>query len=124
MCFAKLLKPVLRLAVIALVVLPAVISYGQDRRNFWALNNTGKTIREFYVSPHESGNWGRDTLGETQLGNGTGTLISFTGRSSCVMDFKLVFTDGTDQTYEQGVCLLGAVHFNRYDSIGLSLPSA
>lgn len=126
MTSAKLVRAILRLALIALVMLLPTTSQSQDRRNFWLLNSTGKTISEFYVSPHESDNWGQDILGRAELPNGVGTLIVFTPnlQTSCVMDFKLVFNDGTRQIYDQGrnVCVLGAVQFNRRTSIGLSLP--
>ena len=112
-------------ALVSGLVLPTDVG-AQDRRNFWALNNTQRKISEFYVSPHESGKWGRDVLGDASLPHGIGTVITFDDfiDSSCTMDFKLVFTDGTEQTYEQGrnVCLLGAVQFNRKDSIGMTLP--
>lgn len=94
----------------------------QDLRNFWLLNNTGKQITQFYVSPHERFLWGSDALGLTTLPDGRRTIIYFdpAWRSSCVMDFKLVFSDGTTQVYLEGrnVCLLNAVQFNWDDSIG------
>ncbi len=97
--------------------------HNQDRRNFWLLNNTDHTISRFYVSPHESDSWGSDILGNAELPNGLGTIITFesASRSSCVMDFKLVFRDGSSQLYRQGrnVCTLGAVQFNRDTSTPL-----
>ena len=108
------------------ILLGTEVSFGQDQRNFWMLNNTGQVISRFYVSPHDSNYWGNDVLGSGRLPNGIGAVISFTSsvRTSCVMDFKLVFEDGTEQTYRQGrnVCSLGAVQFNRTQSIGLWLP--
>jgi hypothetical protein len=116
-----------RIALIAIVVLlGSGLTFGQDRRNFWLLNNTGQTISSFYVSPHESNHWGVDVLGAEDLPNGIGAVISFSPgiRTSCVMDFKIVFNDGIEQSYRQGrnVCSLGAVQFNRRDAIGLILP--
>lgn len=113
---------------LTLMMLVSTGSYGQDQRNFWALNNTGKTISRLYVSPHEDKSWGSDVLGESQLPTGVGTVISFRAgaRTSCLMDFRLVFSDGSEATYPQGrnVCLLGAVQFNRTTSIGMALPSS
>lgn len=109
--------------VAALILVGYAGSQGRDARNFWVLNNTGKKISRFYVSPHESYSWGSDVLGQAELPNGIGALISFDSsiRSSCTMDFKLVFDDGSEQLYRQGrnVCLLVAVQFNRQDSVGL-----
>jgi hypothetical protein len=94
--------------------------------NFWVLNNTGHTLREFYVSPHvlSGWGWGSDTLGRGQLPTGMGTFISFTGASYCVMDFKLVFEDGTVKTDQEGmdVCRLAAVVFTADNALGLPLP--
>lgn len=95
----------------------------QDPRNFWLLNNTGKQITQFYVSPHDSSRWRNDVLGIATLPDGLGAVISFdhADRSSCLMDFKLVFSDGSSQVYTQGrnVCQLNAVQFNLNDSVGL-----
>lgn len=88
----------------------------QDRRNFWALNNTGKEIRSFYVSAHSSDQWGDDILGRATLPDGMGTLIYFTSgvQTGCNFDFKLVYSDGTAQQYVQGrnVCEIHAVQYN------------
>lgn len=108
------------------IIFGSVSSHGQDRRNFWLLNNTGKKISSFYVSPHESESWGKDILGQAELPNGIGTIITFDSdvQTSCVMDFKIVFGDGSKQTYTTGrnVCTLGAVQFNRETSTPLFLP--
>jgi hypothetical protein len=118
-------KNLARLSLAAALLLGCTGVQAQDPRNFSLLNNTGKQIREFYVSPHEVGDWGPDGLGVTTLPDGWRTLISFDrgGLSSCVMDFKLVFSDGSKQFYAQGrdVCRLNAVQFNWDDSIGWPL---
>lgn len=91
-------------------------SAAQDLRNFWFLNNTGKTIERIYVSPHESFNWGDDVLGSANLPDGLGTIIRFNprSRSSCYFDFRLIFRDRTMQTYVNGwnLCAVHAVQFN------------
>ena len=63
-------------------------------------------------------------MGQSTLGYGMGTFITFTGRSSCVMDFKLVFEDGETKTDENGmdVCQLAAVLFTDDTAVGLPLP--
>ncbi|HXY70305.1 MAG TPA: hypothetical protein VEH62_12700 [Gemmatimonadales bacterium] len=97
-----------------------------DQRDFWALNNTGKEVREFYVSPHDNTQWGSDVLGRNTLPNGMGTIITFSGKvqTGCVMDFKLVFTDDTNDTYTNGrnVCNLEAIVFTSGESYGLTRP--
>lgn len=113
------------LVTIAMLFAPAT-SHAQDQRNIWVLNNTGRTINSLNVSPHENTRWGEDVLGRATLPDGMGTVIAFDSsiETSCTMDFRLVFKDGSEQTYEQGrdVCILGAVQFNRSTSIGLMLP--
>lgn len=94
--------------------------------DFWALNSTGREIREFYVSPHDNTRWGSDVLGRATLPNGVGTIVTFSPESQtgCIFDFKLVFDDGTSVTYTQGrnVCRVDAILFNPTESFGLSRP--
>jgi hypothetical protein len=107
------------------VGLGAVTSHAQrvDQRNIWVLNNTKREISELYVSPHESYSWGQDVLGSATLPHGIGAVVSFDSRiaSSCVMDFKIVYGNGSVQVYEDGrnVCVLLAVQFNASTAIGL-----
>jgi hypothetical protein len=97
-----------------------------DNRNFWALNNTGKEIAQFYVSPHGNPNWLNNVLGRGGLPAETGVVIYFPSNIStgCSFDFKLVYIDGTSQTYLAGrdVCSLYAVQFDAADSFGLIKP--
>jgi hypothetical protein len=85
-------------------------------RDFWALNDTGKEIRYFYVSPHDVTEWGDDVLGRATLADGMGTKIVFPRREGapCNYDFKLVFADGTNQVYQNGrdICAISAIVYN------------
>lgn len=57
-------------------------SYAQtDSRNFWLLNNTGRTIVVFNVSAHQSRNWGRNILEGVGLPTGLGAFIILTQMS-------------------------------------------
>jgi hypothetical protein len=120
-----------RTVVVLLVLLAAGVGVVKstprpDQRNFWALNNTLKEIRELYVSPHDYKSWGTDVLGRGVLPTAVGRVISFdsTGPTGCSFDFKLVFSDGTAQQYLQGrdVCSVIAIQFNATDSFGLIKP--
>ncbi len=97
-----------------------------DHRNFWALNNTGKEIREFYISDHDNTRWGSDILGRATLPPGMGTVIFFDSavKTSCNFDFKIVYADGSAQQYAQGrdICSVVAVQFNPSNSFGLIKP--
>lgn len=87
-----------------------------DQRDFWFLNHTGRTIAQAYISPHESSHWGSDVLGSATMPSGVGAYIEFNAdeSSSCYFDFKLVFTNGSSQTYSGGrnLCNAHAVQFN------------
>jgi hypothetical protein len=103
----------------AAVLLVGVLSQqatSQSKANFWFLNNTGKTVQNFYVSPHSQQVWGADVLGRATLPEGTGTAIIFPPgvHHICIEDFKLVFADGTTQTYTAGinVCHVHALEFD------------
>ncbi|MGA9063473.1 MAG: hypothetical protein WB341_17655 [Terracidiphilus sp.] len=108
-------------AVLLVCVLPQP-AVPQSRANFWFLNNTGKDVHNLFVSPHSQQSWGADVLGRATLPNGMGTLIVFppAWRGVCVEDFRLVFDDGSTQTYTSGmnVCQLHALQFNANDSDG------
>ncbi len=106
-------------AVLPVVLLVCVLpqqANPQSRANFWFLNNTGKQLNNLYVSPHSQNSWGQDVLGRSALPGGMGTLIVFppAWRGVCHEDFKLVFSDGSSETYTQGidVCQLHALQFN------------
>jgi hypothetical protein len=113
--FTKLLLTGILPAVLLVCMLPQQ-AIPQSRANFWFLNNTGKELHNLYVSPHSQNSWGADVLGRATLPGGMGTLIVFPPewRGVCHEDFKLVFSDGTSQTYQQGidVCQLHALQFN------------
>jgi len=118
------LKRVLPAVLVLLVaVAGAVQSRQAARQDFWALNSTGKAVQQFYVSPHSARDWGSDVLGRATLPNGMGTLISFSPRAhvGCVFDFKLVYGDGTSDTYTQGkdVCNVLAILFAPNELMGL-----
>ena len=118
----SLLRVTLLGALLACLLPRPAGSQESRNRDFWFLNNTGKTIREVYVSPHESKSWGQDVLGRSTLADGVGTLITFPSswQTSCTMDFKIVFEGGDSQTYPDGrnVCSLHAVQFDEDTSIG------
>src|SRR5271165_904979 len=92
------------LMITLLSLLGVAASNAADRRNFWMLNNTGRTISRFYVAAHGSGEaWGTDVFGDGSLSNSLGTLVHFwDNRSRCVYDFRVEFTDGTYQEYNRG----------------------
>jgi hypothetical protein len=71
----------------------------------------------------QSTSWGNDTLGAATLTNGVGTKIVFNTDipSTCDFDFKLVYSDGTSQTYGRGrdLCEIIAIVYNEDESTAL-----
>ncbi len=67
------------------------------------VNNSGKTVREFYGSNAGSDSWEEDILGSDTLPSGSSVDINFEdGSGYCNFDFKAVFTDGSSIT-ENGI---------------------
>jgi hypothetical protein len=101
--------------VAVITLLGYVSSHAQDPRDFWMINNTGRTISMFYVSQHNQGTWGRNILRDEVLDHESVKIVfnPLTG-DSCVMDFALVFRDGTQQVYTQGrnVCRIRGIYFD------------
>lgn len=107
----KILEPLL----LFVVLTAGTWVKAQDRRDFQLVNYTGNRIASVYVSAHESTDWGGDVLGLDTLSNGYQTRIYFNSRirTSCFFDFKLVFDDGSTQTYMQGwnLCKFSQIYF-------------
>jgi len=71
--------------------------------DFTLVNATGYPIRELYVSPSKSKDWGSDKLGKNVMENGQAGKLSFPKRSSqCIQDLKIVFDDdGSEVVWEE-----------------------
>jgi hypothetical protein len=83
----------------------------EDMRNFWLLNNTGRTINSVYFRAHGTFGWGNDAMLNAVLPDQLGTKVAFFGGYACNVDFKVVYADGSAQTYTQGrnLCSLTAI---------------
>ncbi|MCW1919106.1 hypothetical protein NX862_10080 [Rhodobacter sp. KR11] len=78
------------------------------------VNNSGKTIREFYGSNAGTSSWQEDILGSDVLASGSSVDINFEdGSGYCSFDFLAVFTDGSS-VVESGidVCAVSTVEVN------------
>lgn len=126
----RILSCIALIGLIAAAIGMSVAAFGhpaqvqaQDRGNpdFWFLNQTGSQIDRIYVSPHGNPKWGDDLLGDqATLASGIGLLITFPEHSPCELDFKLVYHDGTVDTYQDGfnTCNLHAVIFTPGEAHG------
>jgi hypothetical protein len=115
---------VVLLALICGMVVPAK---AQGPRQFWILNNTGRTITGFFIREHKLNrsmfdleDWSPDVLGPTQLPNYLGEIIFLftnpllkSSTISCNLDFKLAYSDGNIAVYDKGrdVCRNNVVLF-------------
>ncbi|WP_241748935.1 hypothetical protein [Teichococcus aerophilus] len=91
-------RMMLLLPLCAAAVTPAM---AQGQQDFTLVNRTGYEIRELYVGPSRSSNWGRDILGEGVLPANQRRDIRFSsGTRDCAYDIKVVYSD--DDTAEWG----------------------
>jgi hypothetical protein len=78
----------------------AASAYAGDA-DFTLVNRTGYDIREVYISPAHSNNWGRDRMGDGVLENGKGKRFAFSDHAACKQDIQVVFDDdGSKVTWE------------------------
>jgi hypothetical protein len=97
--FRKLGKIASLVAVCALTVTLARASFAGDQ-DFTLHNETGKTVKELYVSPHAEDNWGEDVLGEDVLETGEEVDITFDRKEDAESwDMKVVFSDGKNSVW-------------------------
>jgi hypothetical protein len=81
--------------------------------SFRLTNRQSNSIHYFYASPTNVDSWEKDILGRDVLSPGETIRVSIDdGRSSCIYDFKAVFSDGSTSThYGVNVCNLSGYDF-------------
>ena len=69
-----------------------------DPRDFTLINASSATIRELYVSPSRSSDWGDDVLGDDMLAPGRQVNITFARfrAGNCYYDIKVVTRNGSE----------------------------
>lgn len=79
------------------------------------VNETGKTLSEFYASATDTDDWEEDILGSDTLANGEVFDIDIDdGSGACKFDFKAVFTDGTSHVRRGvNVCSISKFTYSR-----------
>ena len=92
---------------LAFIVLTASLSTAQySSPNFRVLNEGSHIINTLNVSPHASGVWGSDLLGQYDLrpGQYASPLAGYT-LPSCVQDVRVIYDNGAvDYFYNLNVC--------------------
>jgi hypothetical protein len=98
----------------ATMLTPIMVSAFASDADFRLKNKTGYQIDEVYVSPHASGNWGKDIMGSDALASGEAVTINFPhGGKACHFDVKVKYHDD-DSTAEWG-----NVDLCQYETISL-----
>ena len=63
--------------------------------DFTLHNATGKVLKEVYVGPNSSDEWGSDVMGKDVVGDGESVHLSFHPKATAKhWDLKIVFDDG------------------------------
>jgi len=64
-------------------------------------NDTGFTVNELYMSPHQSDHWGHDLLGNRTLDDGESTTVWADSIISEPYDVKVVYSNGTEHLFDE-----------------------
>jgi len=75
----------------------AATSFAEEELNldFTLHNATGKVLKEVYVGPNSSDEWGSDVMGKDVVGDGESVHLSFHPKATAKhWDLKIVFDDG------------------------------
>jgi hypothetical protein len=89
------------------------VAFASDA-DFKLKNKTGYQIDEVWVSPHSSGNWGKDIMGKDALADGEVLNVTFPhGGSACHFDIKVKYHD------DASTAEWGNIDLCQYETISL-----
>jgi hypothetical protein len=81
-------------AICLLSLLCVANSFAEGKQDFTLHNATGKVIKEVYVGPTSSEEWGDDVMGKEVVGDGESAHITFHPKATANnWDLKIVFDD-------------------------------
>jgi hypothetical protein len=98
-----------------MVFIPVHASAGPQ--DFELVNNTGNEIRNLYISPTTSDDWGDDVLGEDTLAAGDSQQIKFPASrgDACEWDLKVTYDDDSSKEWKDvNLCTISKLTIN-YD---------
>jgi len=74
----------------------------EAKQNFTLINKTGYELKELYVGPTASEDWGPDIMGDNVIGNGQSVNVRFSPRAkTCQWDLKVVYSvDNTSAVWK------------------------
>ncbi len=98
---------------VAAALLFAIPALAGDQ-DFSLHNNTSKTMKSLYVSPHSSDDWGDDILGQDELDAGQSVNVKFPrDEDKCHWDVKGEFEGGgTAEVDDVDFCSVSEVNFH------------
>jgi hypothetical protein len=102
------LKIIVTLAAAGLFSMGAVNAASAANRHVDIINDTGRTMSEFYASATDADDWEEDILGQDTLADGEVFDVDIDdGSGACKFDLKAVFTDGTSHVMKAvNVCAI------------------
>ncbi len=83
--------------------------------DFTLINKTGYHIREVYISPTHSQQWGKNRA-SSLLKNNSSRLFMFSDKAHCVQDLMVIFDDNVEAIWEEfDLCALEKItlRYNR-----------
>jgi len=98
---------------VAATLLLAIPALAGDQ-DFTLHNNTSKTLKSLYVSPHSSDDWGDDVLGDDEVEPGKSVHITFPrSEDKCHWDVKGDFEGGgSAEVDDVDFCSVSEVNFH------------
>lgn len=74
------------------------------------VNNSGQTLRELYAAPQGGAEFGPDLLGADTVPDG-GTFRARVPGGECVLEFRAIYQDSTEERRRQNICRNRRVQF-------------
>jgi hypothetical protein len=105
------------LAAAAAVLLFGATQASAGPQDFELVNNTGYEIKNVYISPTTSNDWGDDVLGADTLAAGDSQEIKFpeSRGDACEWDLKVTYDDDTSHEWKDvNLCAISKLTIN-YD---------
>lgn len=93
-------------------------AFAQDaKQDFTLTNKTGYELKEIYVGPSKSDDWGNDIMGDNTVPDGSSVNIHFQPKvQTCKWDLKVVYTVDSSKAiwYDIDLCTVDKITI-RYD---------
>ena len=107
------------LATLALLSFAMPATAEDAKQDFKLANKTGYEIKDVYVAPSKSDDWGAEVLGRgNRLGDGEAVNIHFSPKNTiCKYDLKVVYSDDDSNAVWSNINLCETdkitIHYNR-----------